>query len=117
MVNGMSVNTKEVLDQNCEGCALGKQHRQAFAKKSENNTSQLLKLIHTDICRPMNFDSVWGSKYFATFIGDYLKFITVYMIKKKSEAFEKFREFINLVENQTRHKVKWFRCNNAKEYV
>ena len=58
MVNGMSVNTKEVLDQNCEGCALGKQHRQAFAKKSENNTSQLLKLIHTDICRPMNFDSV-----------------------------------------------------------
>ena len=39
------------------------------------------------------------------------------MIKKKSEAFEKFKEFINLVENQTRHKVKRFRCNNAKEYV
>ena len=39
------------------------------------------------------------------------------MIKQKSEAFEKFKVFINLVENQTGHKVKRFRCDNAKEYV
>ena len=39
------------------------------------------------------------------------------MIKQKFQAFEKFKELINLVENQTGHKVKRFRCDNAKEYV
>lgn len=97
MINGMPVNTMEVFNQNCEGCVVGKQHRQLFRKKSENNTSQSLELIHSHICGPMNVDSVGSSKFFVTFIDDYSRFITVYMIKQKSEAFEQFKEFINLV--------------------
>ena len=97
MINGMPVNTMEVFNRNCEGCVVGKQHRQPFRKKSENNTSQSLELIHSHICGPMNVDSVGSSKFFVTFIDDYSRFITVYMIKQKSEAFEQFKEFINLV--------------------
>ena len=110
MVNGMSVSTNEVFDWNCEGSLIGKQQW-----KSENNTSQLLELIYSDICGPMNVDLVGSSEYFVTFIDDYLRFITVYMIKQKSEVFEKFKKFINFDENQMGHKVKGFSCENAKE--
>ena len=47
MVNGMSVSTNEVFDWNCEGSLIGKQQW-----KSENNTSQLLELIYSDIVVP-----------------------------------------------------------------
>ena len=97
MINGRPVNTMEVFNRNCKGCAVGKQHRQTFPNKSENNTSQSLELIHSHICGPMNADSVGVSKFFVTYIDDYSRFITVYMIKQKSEAFEQFKEFINLV--------------------
>lgn len=56
-----------------------------------------------------------SSEYFVTFIDDYLRFITVYMIKQKSEVFEKFKKFINFDENQMGQKVKGFSCENAKE--
>ena len=57
-------------NRNCEGCAIGKHQLYLFPKKSENNTSQLLELIHNDICGPMNVNSVGSSKYFVTIIDD-----------------------------------------------
>ena len=57
MVNGMSANTKELFDRNCEGCAIGEQ----------NNTGQLLEPFHSDICGHMNVDSVGGSKLFTIY--------------------------------------------------
>lgn len=65
----------------------------------------------------MNVDSVGSSEYFVTFIDDYLRFITVYMIKQKSEVFEKFKKFINFDENQMGHKVKGFSCENERKRI
>ena len=50
--------------------------------------------------------SVGGSRYFVTFIDDYSRYTTVYMMKHKSEVLAKFTEFVNLVENRTGLKVK-----------
>ena len=49
----------------------------------------------------MHINSVGDSKYFVSFINDYLWFIAVYivcMIKQKSEAFTEFKTFLNLHE-------------------
>ena len=61
----------------------------------------MLELIHSYICDSMHINSVGGSKYFVSFINDYLWFIAVYivcMIKQKSEAFTEFKTFLNLHE-------------------
>ena len=102
----------ETIDQHCEGCAMGKQYRQLSTKKTGNNTNQMLEVTHGEICGHMNADLVRNLRYFVSFIDDYSQFITVYMIKQKLEAFTKFKEFLNLVENQTRLKFKRFRYNN-----
>ena len=126
LVNGMVFDAKENIDRNCDGCAMGKQHRQPFPKTSKSSTSKLLELIHSDVCGPMDVPSVGGSRYFVTFIGDYSRYTTVYMMKQKSEVLDKFKEFVNLVENRTGLKVqrlnieyqtvKRLRSNNGGEY-
>ena len=47
-----------------------------FSQKSEKETHQPLQLVHSDLCGPMNVDSVGGSKYVITFIDDDTGFVT-----------------------------------------
>ena len=85
----MPVNSKETFEEIVK--AIGNQHRQPFSRKTGNIISQImLELIHSDIFGPMNVDSEEGSRFFESFIDDYSWFITVYMIKDKSDAFTKF---------------------------
>ena len=112
MVDGLNIDTKEAVDRNCEGCAMGKQHRQPFPTKSQSTATKLLELIHSDVCGPMDVPSVGGSRYFVTFIDDFSRYTTVYMMKQKSEVLEKFRRFVNLVENRTGLKVERLHVEN-----
>ena len=50
MVDGLNIDNQEALDRNCEGCAIGKQHRQPFPTKSQSTATKLLELIHSDVC-------------------------------------------------------------------
>ena len=43
--------------------------------------------------------------------------LSVYLIKYKSEAFEKFKEFKNEVENQTGKSIKTLRSDRGREYL
>ena len=54
MVDGMEVTAKCKTYQSCEACAKGKQHREAFPKKSESKTTERVELIHSDVCGPLN---------------------------------------------------------------
>lgn len=67
-VTGVNFNTNVKL-QVCETCIKGK-HAQAPYNRSTTNSSELLELIHTDVCGPMRVSSLGGSRYFLTFIDD-----------------------------------------------
>ena len=51
----------------CISCIKGKQINKS--KKGAQRSSDILEIIHTDICSP-SMDS-YGQKYFITFIDDY----------------------------------------------
>ena len=117
MVNGMNIAIADGVDRkSCEGCALGKQHRQPFPKKSEHKSCRPLELIHTDVCGPMSIPSVGSSRFVVTFIDDYSRYTYVYAIKHKSEFFERFTEFVEQVENLSGYRVKSLRSDNGTEY-
>jgi hypothetical protein len=69
-----------------------------FSKKGER-TSDLLALIHTDVCGPMSTCTRNSDRYFITFTDDYSRYGYVYLMRYKSESFEKFKEFKTEVEN------------------
>jgi hypothetical protein len=54
----------------------------------------------------MRITSHGGVQYFFTFIDNFLKKTHVYLLKAKGEAFEKFKQYKLLVENEMNHKIK-----------
>ncbi len=76
-----------------------------------------MKIVHTNVCGPMKTTSHVGARYFLTFIDDFSKKIHVYLLKAKGEAFEKFKQYKALVENEIGHKIKVLCSNNGGEFV
>ena len=66
----------------------------------------MLELIHSDVCGPMKPSARDGFRYFITFIDDYSRYGYVYLMRNKSESFDKFKEFKNEVENQLNRRIK-----------
>lgn len=54
----------------CEACALGKQHREEFPTHKEKRSTEILELIYTDVCGPMQTRSLGGAWYFLIFVDD-----------------------------------------------
>ena len=54
----------------CVDCIKGK-HTRHIVKKAATRSTQLLEIIHTDICGPFDVPSFGGEKYFITFIDDF----------------------------------------------
>ena len=50
--------------------------------------TDLLEIIHTDVCGPMNVDACGG-----IITDDLSRYGYIYLMKHKSETFEKFKEF------------------------
>ena len=82
----------------CEGCILGKQHKESFPAGKSIREKAPLEIVHSDVCGPMQIPSFAGNKYVLTFIDDYTRKTSVYVLKQKSEVFEKFCHFKTLVE-------------------
>ena len=76
----------------CESCLLGKMTKTLFSGTMERATD-LLEIIHTDVCGPMSIEARGGYCYFLTFTIDLSRYGYIYLMKHKSETFEKFKEF------------------------
>ena len=81
-----------------ESYLISKMTNSPFSGIGERAT-ELLKLIHTDVCGPMSTHVRGGFSYFIIFTDDLSRYKHVHLIKYKFEAFEKFREYKNEVEN------------------
>ena len=101
----------------CEGCIEGKMHRLPFKAVGDIRSKQKLQLVHTDVCGPMQTESIGGCKYFVTFIDDYSRCCKVYFMKQKNEVLQKFKEFEALVTSESGERIGKLRSDNGGEYV
>jgi len=65
----------------------------------------------------MSTNARGGFSYFITFTDDFSRYGYVYLMKHKSESFEKFKEFQNEVQNQLDKKIKALRSDRGGEYL
>ena len=96
----------------CVDCIKGKQTNKS--KKHANRSSNILEIIHTDICCP-DMDMP-GQKYFITFIDDYSRCMYVYLLHNKYEALDAFKIFKAEVENQCGKQIHIVRSDRGGEY-
>jgi hypothetical protein len=80
----------------CIECAKGKQT--SMHKYTANRMTDVLELIHTDICRPFPTATRNGHVYFISFIDDYSKYGYIYLIKEKAQDLDTFKSFKSEVE-------------------
>lgn len=128
-VAGINLEDADSSKHKCDDCIIGKGHRTTFPKQSKTKTSQLLELIHSDVNGPLEVPSLGNSRYFITFIDDFSRWTTVFMMRKKSDALECFKKFHSMVQNLTGSSVrasstnsrpvtiKKLRTDNGGEYV
>lgn len=101
----------------CSECLVGKQPRTAIPKKSTWRAKEVLELIHSDICGPINPISTTGKRYILCFIDDHSRKAWVYFIQEKSEAFNLFKVFKKKVEVETGRSIKCLRTDRGGEYT
>ena len=75
----------------CVRCIKGKQTRNYFPKEQATRARDILDIIHTDVCGPMQPKSICGNKYSVTFIDDKSRFTAIYFMQRKDEVFDKFK--------------------------
>ena len=62
----------------CEACVSGKMQK----KSCPNRAGKPLEMIHCDVCGLMQIDSLGGSRYVLSFIDDFSRYATVFLLKK-----------------------------------
>ncbi|RDX66737.1 hypothetical protein CR513_54461, partial [Mucuna pruriens] len=75
-------------------CMASKQTRVSFKKHPPSRKSELLELVHSEVCDPLK----------------------IYVLKTKDQVLEKFKQLQALVERQSSKKVKCIRSGNGGEY-
>ena len=88
LVNEEVLSSSDFIDfETCLDFIKGKQTNKS--KKGATRSKHLLEIIHTDICCP-NMDGS-DRKYFVTFIDDYSRYMSLYMLCSKVEALKALR--------------------------
>lgn len=84
LVNGVSfTGTHEDLF--CQSCDYAKQHQLKFSK-TDKRVLKAGELISSDVCGPMNEESIGGSKYYVLFKDNYTGYRSVNFIRHKSDV-------------------------------
>jgi hypothetical protein len=100
----------------CEGCVIGKQHRDSFPSH-QFRAAEPLALVHADICGPMQTLSLAQNKYFLLFVDDFSRMSWVYFLREKSQAFSFFQKFKAHVEKESEFYLKVLRTDRGGEFT
>ena len=117
IVHGLRLLDKK-KDTTCEGCAQGKAHRSTIPRQRlSQRANNLLDRVHSDVCGPIEVPSLGGSRYFVTFIDECSNWVTVFLLKRKSEVVKCYFEFESYAERQTGRKIRIIRSDRGGEYL
>ena len=100
----------------CKQCHLGKMSRSSF--KSKNHTSsEILELVHIDLCGPITPQSYCGARYYILFVDEYSRMMVVMYLKQKFEAFKMFKWYLARVEKEIGKSLKCLRSDRGGEFT
>jgi histone deacetylase 1/2 len=99
----------------CDACQQGKSHQLPFPISTHVINSPL-ELIYSDVWGPAQ-PSVSGHTYYVSFVDAYSRFTWLYLIKRKSDVFEVFRQYQAHVERLLGYKIKHVQSDWGGEYV
>jgi hypothetical protein len=111
------VNLRVPVGFSCETCVKGKLTRKSMKKPDPQTREYLVgEKVHVDAWGPYVEPSYGGKRYFAVFVDDASRFVTIYLLEHRSEVYQKFEEYYERVKTQQHVRMKALRSDNAKEF-
>jgi hypothetical protein len=107
----------EAAVKSCAVCKAGKLKHQPVPKVSNTRATQVLERIHSDLWGPAPMESRGRNKYLMTFTDDKSRKMDVEFLHAKSEVPIKIKEYITFNAKHKQLPVRFFRSDNAAEYV
>jgi hypothetical protein len=121
LVQGLPVSAEKfrsLKEEMCEPCILAKQTRSRFLKVSRSHTNcKPLKLLHTDLCGPLQVKSLGGGRYILNITDDASKCSIVKFLSEKGQAKKAITQVVKQLERQLGSKVKEIRTNREREFL
>jgi transposase InsO family protein len=114
MVDGMPSISR--VEQVCEGCVIGKQHRTPFPRASPYRAQRGLELVHGDLCGPITPATLGGNKYFLLIVDDHSRYMWVETIRTKDEALRFIKRIRALAENESGLRLCAIRTDRGGEF-
>lgn len=114
MVQGMKL--KECpYHMKCVSCAESKARQAPKGTESGREAKKPYEVIHADLVGPLAL-SRGNSRFFMVLIDSYSKYVWVYMLQKKAEAFTKFRQFCKWLRNVHNENVRFLFTDKGGEF-
>ena len=77
----------------------------------------MLELVHGDLCGPITPSTSARNRYIFVLIDDHFRYMWTILLREKSDAFEKFKNFKVMVEQETKQSIKTFRTDRGGEFT
>jgi hypothetical protein len=100
----------------CKHCQQGKQTKTRF-KSKEYSMTRPLEIVHTDLVGLTRTKGLKSEKYFMLLVDYYTRMTAVFFLGNKSEAFENFKVYKEMVENEMDSKIKCLRSDNGGDFT
>ena len=81
------------------------------------HTTQRRAVVARDICEPISPCTLAENKYFLLIVDDSTRWMWLYMLEAKSDAFEAFKKFKLLMENKTKYKIRTLRTDRGGDFL
>ncbi|GJV97681.1 zinc finger, CCHC-type containing protein [Tanacetum coccineum] len=95
----------------------GKHNKAPFPKKERGRSTSPLDLVYGDLCRPITPPTPSRKKYIFLLVDDYSRYMWVYFLNTKDQAFDTFKEYKKTIENELRTTLKMLRTDRGGEFT
>ena len=119
LIKGVTLSKKElsITPPMCAACAKGKATQASFPPSKSGHADKVLGLVHSDLWGPAPVQTITGTRYVITFTDDKSRWVCVAFLKRKSDAFTAFKEWLIFAEKQTGQQLYIFRTDNGGEFL
>src|ERR1700678_2816910 len=113
-VKGVKFSPGDKLSK-CKPCIIGKHTRAPHPSSLSPKSTELLELVHCDLCGPFPVLTPHGKQYLIAFLEDSANILKVYCLARKDQAAESFQIMKANWERKTGKKILRFRIDGAGE--
>lgn len=100
----------------CQCCIKGKLTRKPFPKQCDRGSKAILDVVHMDLSGPMT-STPSGNRYFLSIVDDYSRMSFTYLLRKKSDAAVKIRDFVAFCKTQVGKTPRVLQSDGGGEFV